>query len=368
MKLLKTPYLLLIILLFLIAPQRATAQTDLKVGGYFQTWYVADQKTVVGTNEATRTSGFRLNRARLTASGNISKNFSATTWLDFSSGSNNLLDFYADLRLSSGINFRIGQFIMPGQSYDTGKLVSSKLLFWNRPNITTALSRGMGYGAFRDIGLMAYGSHKNLSYALHAGNGFGRFTQTGSQITEREFGSGLYGARIDYQLAESIILGGHVSTNQQKNVVLGSGEPFDIDRSSYSFRIAARDLLIKNFYAQMEWMSLHAGDDTRGIILNDSEQYDLHGYYIEAGYMLNRNWHLTSRFDRIIEKPGQDSSSETIQRFKKDGYTFGLSHYIFEDNREFARFHLNYSFEDSGPIISEKSILVLVAQFRFIPI
>lgn len=323
---------------------------------------------VVGTDEGARTSGFRLNRARLTASGNISKNFSATTWFDFSSGNNNLLDFYADLHLTSGINFRIGQFIMPGQSYYTGKLVSSKLLFWDRPNVTTALSRGMGYGAFRDIGLMAYGRYKNLSYAVHAGNGFGRFTQTGSQIAERKFGSGLYGVRIDYQLTESLILGGHFSTNQQKDVVLESGGPFDIDRSSYSLRIAARNLLIERLYAQMEWMSLHAGDDSRGIILNDNEQYDLHGFYVKAGYMLNRNWHLTSRFDRIIEKPGQDSSSDTIQRFKKDGYTFGISHYRFQDDREFARFHLNYSFEDSGPFISEKSILVLVAQFRFIPI
>lgn len=364
----KIPYHFLFTLLIFFTSQPAIAQTDLKVGGYLQTWYVADQKVVVGTEDAARTSGFRLNRARLTASGNISKNFSATTWLDFSSGSNNLLDFYADLHLTSGINFRIGQFIMPGQSYDTGKLVSSRLIFWDRPNVTTALSRGMGYSAFRDIGLMAYGRHKNLSYAVHAGNGFGRFNQTGSQITEREFGGGLYGVRIDYQLTESLNLGGHVSTNQQKNVVLGTGEPFDIDRSSYSFRIAGRDILIENFYAQMEWMSLHAGDDSRGIILNDNEQYDLKGFYIDAGYMLNRNWHLTSRFDRIIEKPGQASNSETIQRFKKDGYTFGLSHYLFQDDSEFARFHLNYSFEDSGPFISEQSILVLVAQFRFIPI
>lgn len=364
----KTSFLLLSSLLIIITSQPAAAQTDLKVGGYFQTWYVADQKMVVETDEASRTSGFRLNRARLTASGDISKNFSATTWFDFSSGSNNLLDFYADLRLTSEINFRIGQFIMPGQSYDTGKLVSSKLLFWNRPNVTTALSRGMGYGAFRDIGLMAYGQHKNMSYAVHAGNGFGRFTQTGSHITEREFGSGLYGIRLDYQLTKSLILGGHFSTNQQKDVVLESGEPFDIERSSYSFRIAARDLLIKKLYAQIEWMSLHAGDESRGIILNDNEQYNLEGFYIDAGYKLNRNWHLTSRFDRIIEKPRQNSNNDTLQRFKKDGYTFGISHYRFQDDREFARFHLNYSFEDSGPFSSEQSILVLVAQFRFIPI
>lgn len=359
--------LLLFTILLSSAYQPAAAQTDLRVGGYLQTWYVADQKTVTGADETSRTNGFRMNRARLVAKGNISEKFSTTTWFEFASGTDILLDFHIDLHLKSWLNVRIGQFIMPGQSHDTGKLVSSKLIFWDRPNVTTALARGMGYTAFRDIGLMIYGSHGKLRYGIHAGNGFDRFSQPGIQISEREFGSGLYGARIDYRITEAVSVGGHLSTNQQRNVVQQSGDPFDINRSSYSLRFAAKDFLIDGLYTQLEWMGLNAGDDSRGIRLNEDGQYNLHGIYIDIGYMLNRNWHLTSRYDQIIEKPGQFTGIGSARRFKKDGYTFGLSHYLFQDNSEFARFHLNYSFEKSEPILSEQSILVLVAQFRFIP-
>ncbi len=344
------------------------AQISLDVGGYIQTWYIADQKTELGENLEARTNGFRLRRSRLTARGTINETFSATTWLDFAGGSNVLLDFHMDARIRPWLNFRAGQFIMPGQSFDTARLVSSRLFFYERPGVTTALASGMGYDAFRDIGVMVHGSWNGLWYGIHAGNGAGRFTQAGTQISERDAFGGLYGVRLDYTITDGITLGGHISTNQQRNVVQSGSDPFDIDRTSWSLRFHSENILADRLYTQFEYMRMDVHDGSRGVALNQDDEYDLHGFYAEAGYGITREWHVLARFDQFVQKPGQGGVFRGADRFDRDSITLGVTRYVFHENREIARFYLNYNLGESNPGGLSSHAVVLVMQLRFIPI
>lgn len=358
------------LLLTLFTTSRLQAQIDLNVGGYMQTWYVPHQGGDVapGSNEDFTTSGFRLRRARLTARGRVNETFSATTWLEFAGPNNILLDFHMDARVTPWLNLRAGQFIMPGQTYDTGRLVSSRLRFWERPQATTQLSSSMGYNAFRDIGVMAYGSYGRLWYGIHAGNGAGRFNQVGNQIRERDFGSGLYGGRIDYEVIDGLTLGGHISTNQQRNLVEQAGQqPFDIDRTSWSLRLNTNNLGIERLYTQFEYLTLIVNDENRGVTTID-EEYDMHGWYAEAGYGITPEWHVLARYDQTIQKPGQLGVFDRATRYQRDAITLGLTRFVFSENREIGRLHVNYSYGKRNPGSLSDHLVAVVLQLRFIPI
>lgn len=350
-----------------LAATTATAQTNLDVGGYLQTWYIADQQTELHSGETINTQGFRLRRARITARGELNDRFSATIWTDFAGGDNVLLDFHADVRFHPAFNIRFGQFIMPGQSFDTARLVSSRLIFWERPGVSTALASGMGYDAFRDIGVMVYGRHKNLWYGIHAGNGAGRFTQTGTHITQRKAGSGLYGARMDVEVLDGLFVGGHLSTNQQRDVVERGAGPFDIDRSSASFRIATSNLGIDRFSTQFEYMGMRVNDDSRSVRVDPDRVYNLDGFYGEISYGITNEWYILGRFDRINQSPEQAGRLSQDIRFQRDQVTLGLTRYIFHEDREIARAHLNYATSRSSSGSLSSHIVVLVMQVRFIP-
>lgn len=368
-----TTLIVLLTALFItcIIPQRGQAQSDLDVGGYMQTWYVPHQGGDVApdSDEDFSTSGFRLRRARLVARGQLNETFSATSWLEFAGPDNILLDFFIEAKINSWLNLRAGQFIMPGQSYDTGRLVSSRLRFWERPQATTQLASSMGYNGFRDIGVMAYGSYGRLWYGIHAGNGAGRFNQVGSPIRERDFGSGLYGARVDYEALDGLTLGGHVSTNQQQNLVEEAGQqPFDIDRTSWSLRLNTNDLGLQGLYTQFEYLTLNVEDGNRGVMTLDGE-YDMHGWYGEAGYGITPAWHVLARYDQTIQKPGQLGVFDGVSRYKRDAITFGINHYVFNDeDREIGSLRMNYSYGKRNPASLSDHLIAVVLQLRFIPL
>lgn len=364
-------------LLILIGYQQVNAQIKLDVGGYMQNWYIAEQKVdvietsidnlpVLNTRTET-TQGFRIRRARITARGQLNERFSATTWIEFAGSNPSLLDFHVDAKLKSWLSLRAGQFMMPGQSHDTARLVSSRLIFYERSPVTTRLSDRMGYSAFRDIGVMAYGQHGRLWYGIHVSNGAGRFNHAGSVITERKTGSGLYGARVDVEAVDGLTLGAHFATNQQRDVVQSGSDPFDIDRTSWSLRVATSDLGIDGLFSQIEFMSLDGKDGNRGVLLNNNGAYKLHGFYAELGYQITRNWHILARYDEMTEEPVQSGPLRLSDPFSSDNITLGVSRFIFDDNKELARIHLNYSFGKKEPMELDQSILVLVFQLRFIP-
>lgn len=225
----------------------------------------------------------------------------------------------------------------------------------------------MGYSAFRDVGIMAYGQYGKLWYGVHAGNGAGRFNYAGSTITERKSGGGLYGARVDLELFDGFSIGSHIATNQQKDVVQAGNGPFDINRTSWSFRAVTNNLGIDGLFSQLEYMSLTGKDDSRGVNLTTNGEYKLHGFYAELGYRFTREWHVVGRFDEMVQKPGQSGLTGAFNRFGQNNYTVGVSRYIYDESAELVRIHLNYSFGESGPMDLNNSILVMVFQLRFIP-
>jgi hypothetical protein len=275
------------------------------------------------------------------------------------------LDFYINANIKPWFNIRFGQMMMAGQTYNTSRTPSSTLMFYERPAITGSVSSAMGYSAFRDIGVMIHGSYGRLWYGVHAGNGTGRFQQSGTNITERDTGGGLYGARIDYELLDGMTIGGHLSTNQQRNVVQNNTGPFDIDRTSYSTRFATDGFGIKNLFTQFEYTFMEGNDEQ--IAADGTDSYKVHGLYAQAGYKLSKEWVVLGRYDEIVQKDGVSQSVVDGPRTATHHYTFGLSRLIFHNDKEIARSHLNYSFGESGPADLGHSALVLVFQVRFIP-
>lgn len=367
--------LIVIIALAAAIPFTAAAQISLDLGGYMQTWYIAsetnevlepDSETFPDLKENTvHTQGFRIRRARLTARGSLNDTFSATTWIEFSGSSAQLLDFYINADIKPWFNIRFGQMIMAGQTYNTARTPSSTLMFYERPAITGRVSGAMGFSAFRDIGVMVHGNYGRLWYGVHAGNGTGRFQQSGTNINERDGGGGLYGARADFELLDGITIGGHFSTNQQRNVVQNNTGPFDIDRISYSGRFATNGVGFKNLFTHFEYTFLEGKDEQ--ITGGQADTYKLHGLYAQAGYRLSKEWQVLGRYDEIVEKDGITQSIFDGPRTATNHYTFGLSRLIFHEDKEIARTHLNYSFGESGPADLGHSALVLVFQVRFIP-
>lgn len=374
MKPIQTVFLFTAVIALFLLPDKTYSQPKLDVGGYLQTWYIYQKQDVLYPSmenlpmlnvQREETSGFRIRRARLTAKGSLNETFSVSSWVELATQTPSLLDFYATAEISKSLNLRAGQIMMPGQSYDTSRRFSSKLDFFERPGITTKASNLMGYDAFRDIGLMAYGQVGKLWYGVQISNGLGRFQQTGSSFSERDFGSGLYGGRIDFEVMDGLELGGHFSTNQQRNLIQGSSQPININRNSGSLKASFNDILIPGFYAQTEYIHVWANDESWGLLTNSENKYRLSGFYAEGGYRISQNWHILGRFDEMNEEPDQSLTNATDSQLNQ--YTFGMTRFIQDDQKEIARIQLNYSFGESGPMHLNESILVINLQVKFIP-
>jgi len=97
-------------------------------------------------------------------------------------------------------------------------------------------------------------------------------------------------------------------------------------------------------------------------------EYNLHGFYGEAGYGITPEWHLLGRFDRIVQQPGQSAPFTGVEQFDRSSITVGILRYLFHENREIARAYLNYNAGESSPGNFGNHAVVLVLQLRFIPV
>ncbi len=344
-----TVFLVLFFIVFTL-PKSSFAGPDVRLGGYMQGWmhysYEEDQKPREDV------WGYRLRRARLAALTRITDDLSASTWLEFAGSQNTLLDFHFDYRFAGDSHIRVGQFRPHGQPYDTGVLGSAGLIFAERPPITTFLASNMGFDAFRDIGLMVYGNYDQIYYAIHATNGHGRFTQAGTNISQRSFGSGSYGGRLDIDITENLLIGGHASLNQQRDVVLNQSEPYDIDRYSASLRIVTDELLLSRFTTQSEFIIGSRDDDA---------EFSYDGLYTEIGYNLQEDLQLLTRLDYLAERPtgnGDDDLTRAV--------TLGAMKLFHHNDSEVARILANYNIAQL-PDDQLRHMATLVLQVRFIP-
>lgn len=334
---------------FIFIPlSKTNAQLQVDVGGYGQAWVIFHDYSEAGKD----VSGYRLRRGRLFARSRVNETFSATAWFDFAGPDRNLIDFHLDAHIYPWLNIRVGQFIMAGQTFDTGRLVSSRLIFHERPMFTTQLASTMGYDAFRDIGVMFYGNYGPLWYGVHAGNGTGRFTQAGTHITSRGFGEGLYGARVDVELIEGLTIGGHASINSQNDAEIRGAAPVDIKRRSWSARLMTYGLGIERVFTEFEYA---AGDR------KDDQNFTFNGFYAQAGFKVTSDWHLLARYDQF-NRNRKGLPEETF-----DNITLGSLYYFRTDNREIARFGLNYRVGKDNPGSLDNYIVLAWLQVRFIP-
>jgi len=349
-------------------PHQTYSQTGLEFGGYLQAWYIAnhDEDVLYSSMgnlpvlnvQTEHSSGFKIRRARLTARGTISETFSIRSWVELTAENRSLLDLYMDAKISDNLTLRFGQMVMPGQSYDTSRHLSSKLLFIERPSVTTKISSMMGYNAFRDVGFVAYGTLGKLWYGFQVSNGLGRIHQPGFTFFDRNFGSGLIGGRVDYEIIEGVELGAHLSTNQQRNLIQHGSEPIDINRTSWSLRASFENLLVPGLFANAEYISFNSNDDNWEISSTPGEPFSLSGFYALTGYNITRNWNISARFDQLKGNTDNFSSAQ---------YTFGVTRLVHHDSTEIARLHLDYSFSESGPMDLNESMIVLALQLKFIP-
>lgn len=367
--------LFLLTFIFLqVYPYQTYSQAGIEFGGYLQAWYIAnhDEDVLYSSMEnlpvlnvqTEHSSGFKIRRARLTAKGTISKTFSIRSWVELTAENRSLLDLYLDAKLSEKLTLRFGQMVMPGQSYDTSRHFSSKLLLVERPSVTTKISSMMGYNAFRDVGVVAYGTLGKFWYGLQISNGLGRMHQPGFTFFDRNFGSGLIGGRVDYEIFEGFELGAHLSTNQQRNLIQHGSEPIDINRTSWSLRASFENLFVPGFFVNAEYISFNSNDDNWEISSTPGEPFSLSGFYALTGYNFSRNWNISARFDQLTEKSGHLSYS---QDFYSHQYTFGITRLVHHNSNEIARLHFDYSFSESGPMDLNESMVVLSLQLKFIP-
>jgi hypothetical protein len=340
---------ILLIGLSLISYSSSEAQINFKFGGYFQTWLILNEYRERDPNDL-NTWGFRIRRSRLNAQADIADRFNVNTWIEFSDPQRHLMDFYVSWKISPGFNLRFGQFRPPGQMYAASTTSSSNLLLYERPNSVLRLSNNMGYDSLRDIGILASGSSHQVSFGFYVGNGMGRFFQSGTHIESRDFGGGLYGGRIDVNPVNGLVLGGHFSVNKQNNVVVNGSQPFDIDRLSYSIRLAMNDLGISGFFTQFEF---------GGGSVNDNEEFDFSGYYLEAGYRINPSWSILARYDYYTDVPPSGVS------LVEENVIFGVLYLWMYNNREIIRMGANYGIGNTDPGNFSRNIFLFWSQIRF---
>lgn len=353
--------------LVLLPPDFGIAQAKFEAGGYLQNWIVADQEAeLIDSNGAISTSriqNFKIRRARLMGKGTINDVFSATTWLEFAGDTPSLLDFYLNASISPQFNGRVGQMVMPGQSFTTSRRGSAALHFYDRPTIARQTGSLMGFDAFRDIGVMAYGQVGKLWYGFHISNGTGRYSGEAS-ISERKAGSGMIGGRVDFEVIDGLIVGGHASLNRQRDIVRNQSEPFDMNRSSYSLRASVDHLVIDKLFAQAEYMQVKSDDKNWDIQTDTNENSTISGFYTEVGYRLTPEWHVLGRYNENSTKLDYTVEND---RFESNPFTLGLTRFFRYEEQEIVRVHLNYSFAKSDPMNLSDSILLLVFQLQFYP-
>jgi hypothetical protein len=337
----------------LILGGTSTLRAQVKFGGYMQNWFIDQQNQVADKNLEQSVTGFRTRRARLNAKADLNDVFSVESWFEFVDKDNILLDFKAMAKIAPEFALTVGQFTTPVQSYETAKLSSSSILFYELSDVSIALSNNMGHSSYRDVGLMATGKVSIVNYALYVGNGTGRFNYAGSanNITNAGLGDGLMGGRVDVELAKGLTLGGHYGVNKQDSVA-GSAfgaKPVSIDRSSYSANLLLEGFGLSDLYF---YASMNAGKakDTK-------TDYD--GVVASVGYKVLPEVQLVARYDTY------NSTIGTAATQKKNNITLGGLYYFFKDKAEIVRFGLDYEIRKEHPTEVQNNMLILWSQFKF---
>jgi len=335
-----------------------------KVGGYVQTWFLSQQNEGYAARPDIEdgVSGFRIRRARLNFKTDINEIFSINAWLEFSDVQKALLDFKASAKICPELIVSVGQFMTPAQMNETSNILSSKIPFYDRSDISLKLSNYMGHDSFRDVGMMAGGTiEKVLNYGIYYGNGNGRLNYAGTTIINRKFGQGLIGGRLDFEPVKGLVIGGHYSINKQDSVNTGTTAAPSIsskDRSSFSFNIGSDGFGLPALYTQFEYGNGKVDE----ILKNSKTEYN--GWYVTLAYKVIPALQVLFRYDAYKETVKSTKGLADVTGENKN-ITAGLNYYFFKENAEIVKIGLNYESRKEDPTDLRNNIFVLWTQFKF---
>ena len=120
-----------------------------------QTWYIADQQTELTSGEEVLIHMGSASDVHGSLPGVISTTVSAQQYGPNSPGL--IISCLISMQMPAfhpAINIRLGQIIMPGQSYDTARLVFIKTSILGAAGRINRTGKRCGVDAFRDIGVM----------------------------------------------------------------------------------------------------------------------------------------------------------------------------------------------------------------------
>jgi hypothetical protein len=357
-------YLFIAIFIMSLFTVQANAQ-DIKLRGYLHNWITFSQQRDALTNHPGVEAGdwgFRVRRARIGFKVDINDFLAVNALFDFADPSKTLLDFAGIIQPYPELVFTVGQFIAPGQMYETAILGSTRIPFYERSDISIKLANNMGLDSYRDVGIMIGGtiaSAANLKYAAYMGNGYGRLLFQGDKagnILNRKFGQGFLAFRADVEPIKGLIVGAHYSTNKQDSVVteLTSPKPLSKDKSSFSFNIVEEGLGLPEISASFEYGA--------GTMKEVTPKIDYDGLNFTVGYKITPLLQVLFRYDTYNEKK---DITTTPNETKAKNTNFGVNYYFFKEKLEVMRIGLDYVIRKEEPIESDNNLLVLWMQVRF---
>ena len=288
---------------------------EIKFKGLVQPWfYYAEQNS--SENDV---YGFTLRRVRFKPYGSFSKSINWTLQFGWDKQIARLLDAYIDFQIFKNLQFRIGQFTVPG-SISSSLTSSGKLDQIERPEITLKWGQNSGLSSYRAVGVQIHGKliQNKIYYAFMVANPrtYGIFTPS---LRETEYvnendGNALWG-RIQATLFDGLACGAFYGTGRENSN--------EIKRSSYGAHL----FFIKNgINLKMEYISGH---------VIESEQKKIYkGLYFLLGYRINK-FEPIIRYDFYVPNQG-DMDDYGVKKHKN--YTLGINYF---HNRN-IKFQANY--------------------------
>ena len=337
-------FLTLMIFAFLTISKSSANAQSVKIGGYMQTWFILNQETqapsYLGIDDGT--SGIRIRRARLSAKADLDEVFSVNIMLELADGSRNLYDFSLSAKVAPELVFTLGQFIVPCQMYETGKLSSAKIPLYELSDIALTLSRNMGYDSYRDVGLMVNGNISNMfKYYAYYGNGTGKLSFAGSNILNRKLTDGLYGLRLEVEPTKGVSIGGQYSINNQDSIyvrdpVSNANNIIYRDRNSLSFDVATEKFGLPFLSTMISY--------GMGQVKDGNYPLNYNGLSATLMFDITKRIQLTGRFDTYNQKYDTDGAEES----KYNNIIFGVNWFYYKGNEDIFRVGINYHIKNES--------------------
>jgi len=313
------------------------------LGGYAEGWFYSDSSDLSALASAKSVdNGFRLRRARLTATGKISDTLSYRVGAGLDGPANGaaastvrLLDAWMGYRASDALKVAFGQhkyeFTLEGAEATPDRLPVL------RSEVTNEIAGKLGVlgGTFRDIGLKVGGSLKNamgLEYALSVINGSGMNTGDNN-------GSKDVVGRVVFEPISGLFLGasGYVGRSQNQ------GASLDVNESAWGLeaRYAMGGVKLRAEYVEGRWENWDVAASAASL----SRAQEPWGWYAQASWALPflKAMELVGRYEYFEKDRNTDSSGLEVT-------TLGVSYYL----KGKTRLSANYLFRspEASPIVT----------------